>query len=122
MDKIKEILSKAEYRDELDNGNVSISAALSIEQVQDMSAQLQALFDKKLKKEKALMFNPDWKPDVQAILKEFNEAVAQIKADCDKEKAEIFEEIDWLDNVHNNGTLGNKKFREAILALKKGGE
>lgn len=53
-------------------------------------------------KEKALIFNPDWTPDIQAMLKEFNESVVQIREECK----------DRMEGIESDIT---KVFREADL-------
>jgi len=34
------------------------------------------------KKEKALMFNPDWKPDIAGIIKDYNEVIKNVEVEC----------------------------------------
>ncbi len=47
-EKIKTILSKAEYVEELDSGNKLITGALDIEQVNKLTDQILALFDEEM--------------------------------------------------------------------------
>jgi len=75
---------KAQEEDTMTKQKFTVDDALRIYDNEGLVGVVEAvkrIKDAEFKKEKALMFNPDWKPDVQAILKEHNEAVAQIKAD-----------------------------------------
>ena len=53
----------------------------------DLTASIK---DAEFAKEKELIFNPDWVPDVQAMLREFNESVIEIKAECQGRVERIF--------------------------------
>ena len=76
---------KAQEEDTMTKQKFTVDDALRIYDNEGLVGVVEAvkrIKDAEFKKEKALMFNPDWKPDVQAILAEHNEAVIQIEAEC----------------------------------------
>ncbi len=82
----------------------------------DLTASIK---DAEFAKEKELIFNPDWVPDVQAMLREFNESVIEIKAECQARVDKLIEEIESTSRPMNTNMYGISLSRYAWQALKQ---
>ncbi len=63
------------------------------------------------KEVKELMFNPDWVPDIQEMMKEHREAIADIRKEVARE---TFEEIEPFINHKEDCLIYRQNFLEAL--------